>query len=104
MLLGDQVAVVLAHELHEAAVHAEDDEHLKLRIVEECVALGEHVVGAAEDALTERFLFESTELAGRARRPWDGDSLRCTDGDVGSPNSPETGLGFAWVWKDIRGY
>ena len=41
---------------------------IKLRIVEECVALGEHVVGAAEDALTERFLFESTELAGRARR------------------------------------
>ena len=29
--------------------------------------------------------------------------MRCTDGDVGSPNSPETGLGFAWVWKANAG-
>ena len=47
------MAVVLAHELDEVAVHAQDYQHLELRVVEERVALGEDVASAAEDALVE---------------------------------------------------
>ena len=34
-----EVVVVRAHELHELAVHAQDDNHLQLLVVEQCVAL-----------------------------------------------------------------
>ena len=54
-LLGERLAelgVALAHSLHERAVHAQNDEHLQLRIVEQRVALGEDVTGAAEGALS----------------------------------------------------
>ena len=51
VILGE---VVLAHVLHELAVHAEDDEHLELLVREKSVALGEHVAGAAQHALAER--------------------------------------------------
>ena len=49
-----QVVIVRAHELHEVAVHAQDDEHLELLVLEQRVALGEHVAGASEDAAPAR--------------------------------------------------
>ena len=61
------MAIVLAHELDEVAVHAQDHEHLELRIVEERIALCEDVASAAEDALVEALGTQCADLAVRAR-------------------------------------
>ena len=42
--------VVLAHELHELAVHAENHEHLELLRTQERIALRQHVPRAARKA------------------------------------------------------
>ena len=53
-MIAGEVVVVLAHELHEVAVEAQDDEHLQPLVVEQRVAVGEHVVGAAASARARR--------------------------------------------------
>ena len=51
------------HELHEVAVHAQDDEHLKLLVAEQRIALGQHMACAAEDALAVGLRIERSDLA-----------------------------------------
>ena len=55
-LLVEHRAVVLAHEAHELAVHAQDHQHLQLLVAEEGVTLCEHIVRAAQHTLAERTL------------------------------------------------
>ena len=49
-----EVAVVLAHEHHEVAVHAQDDEQLQLLLSEKRVALREHVIRAAYSTRSQK--------------------------------------------------
>ena len=54
MLLCD-LRVVLAHELHEVAVHAEDDEHLELGVAQERIALPRLPLSAVDTNLAPAF-------------------------------------------------
>ena len=54
----------MRNELHEVAVHAQDDEQFELLVLEDRVhALGEHVVRTAKDALAVGLGVESANLA-----------------------------------------
>ena len=67
--LARDARVVRTHDLHEGAVHAQDDEHLDLVVVEEGVALVEDVACAAQRALAEGLCVEGANLAVRAGAP-----------------------------------
>ena len=54
VLLCD-LRVVLAHELHEVAVHAEDDEHLELGVAQERIALPRLPLSAVDTNLAPAF-------------------------------------------------
>ena len=75
-VLVREVVVVLAHELHEAAVDAEERQLLERRVGEHRVAVVEHEAGGAKDALADRLGVERAKLAVRTyeerrrRRGW----------------------------------
>ena len=62
-VLVREVVVVLAHELHETAVDAEERQLLERRVGEHRVAVVEHKAGGAEDALADRLGVERAQLA-----------------------------------------
>ena len=65
------ISVVIAHVLHELAVHAQHHEHLQVLVAQERVALAHDEVGARDDALCEALGVEGANLrVAAARKKW----------------------------------